>query len=185
MLLKDFYNNVILNEELAAAYLQERQLLDAAEDAEPCHRCGSEMQQKRRRDRNGEYRPIFRCPRKGCQTSHSVRKGNQFFHYTDVNNRLHCNLIPTNSTVTLTGKSSATVTDWFNMCREVCGSIIRTRRRMTGDDDNPIQIDEARFAGRRKYNRGRMLAGDGAPVSEDSDVEIQNNRNHGRRIDGP
>ncbi|KAK5645168.1 hypothetical protein RI129_006468 [Pyrocoelia pectoralis] len=92
--------------------------------------------------------------------------------------------IPMHSTVTLTGKSFNTITDWFNMCREVCGSIIQARGQMTGDDDNPIQIDEARFAGRRKYNRGRMLIGDERPLSEDSDAEVANNRNHGRRIDG-
>ncbi|KAK5648125.1 hypothetical protein RI129_003017 [Pyrocoelia pectoralis] len=158
------------------------------------------MQNKRRRDRNGEYRPILRCPRRGCQTSRSVRQGNVFFQYTDINQKIHSNLtlceilelvfffvmeIPMHSTVTLTGKSFNTITDWFNMCREVCGSIIQARGQMTGDDDNPIQIDEARFAGRRKYNRGRMLIGDERPLSEDSDAEVANNRNHGRRIDGP
>jgi hypothetical protein len=58
---------------------------------------------------------------------------------------------------------------------------------MVGTDVNPIQIDEARFAGRRKYNRGGMLNGDNPPPprSEDSDADLQNNRNHGRRIDGP
>jgi hypothetical protein len=55
---------------------------------------------------------------------------------------------------------------------------------MVGTDVNPIQIDEARFAGRRKYNRGRMLSGDNPPLSEDSDADVKNNRNHGRRIDG-
>ncbi|MPC31198.1 hypothetical protein E2C01_024481 [Portunus trituberculatus] len=56
---------------------------------------------------------------------------------------------------------------------------------MVGTTDNSIQIDEARFAGRQKYNRGRMLNGDNAPLSEDSDAEQENNRNHGCRIDGP
>ena len=87
----------------------------------------------------------------------------------------------------LTGKSRNTVTDWYNMCREVCGAIVshRRRRKMVGTNDNPIQIDEARFAGRRKYNRGRMLNGDNAPLSEESDAEQRNNRNHGRRTDVP
>ncbi|MPC32341.1 hypothetical protein E2C01_025651 [Portunus trituberculatus] len=51
---------------------------------------------------------------------------------------------------------------------------------MVGTTNNPIQIDEARFAGRRKYNRGRMLNGDNAPLSEDNDAEHENNRNHER-----
>jgi hypothetical protein len=43
---------------------------------------------------------------------------------------------------------------------------------------DPIQIDEARFAGKKKYNRGRLLAGDQPPSSEGNDVEVQNGRNH-------
>ena len=42
-----------------------------------------------------------------------------------------------------------------------------------------------RSAGKRKYNRGRLLQGNRAPQSEDSDAPLKNNRNHGRRIDGP
>jgi len=44
---------------------------------------------------------------------------------------------------------------------------------MLGTVINPIQIDEARFAGKRKYNRGRLLNGDQPASSEDSDVEIE------------
>jgi len=55
---------------------------------------------------------------------------------------------------------------------------------MVGTTKNPIQIDEARFAGRRKYKRGRMPNGDNALLSEDSDAEQESNGNHGRRIDG-
>jgi hypothetical protein len=50
---------------------------------------------------------------------------------------------------------------------------------------DPIQIDEARFAGKRKYNRDRLLNVDQPPSSEDSDIEVQNGRNHGQRVDGP
>lgn len=56
---------------------------------------------------------------------------------------------------------------------------------MVDTDGNPNQTDEARFAGRRKYNRGRMLNGNNAPLCEDSDADIKNNRNHGRKIDRP
>lgn len=83
-----------------------------------------------------------------------------------------------------TGKPYNTVTDWYNICREVCGAIVshRVRGKMVGTEDNPIQIDEARFARRRKYKRGRMLNGDQALLSEDSDAVVQNNvRNHGAR----
>ncbi|MPC84371.1 hypothetical protein E2C01_079109 [Portunus trituberculatus] len=56
---------------------------------------------------------------------------------------------------------------------------------MVKTSDNTIQTDEARFAGRRNYNRGRMLNGDSTPLSEDNDAEKENNRNHGRRNDEP
>jgi len=198
MLLKEFYRRVILTEEAAVAFLREHNL----QEADPCYKCGSIMQEKRKRNRGGEFKPVLRCPRKGCQTTRSVRTGNRFFYYTDMNNKMHCNLslceileliflfvldIPMSTVTALTGKSANTVTDWFNMCREVCAAIVSHQRRgkMVGTMDNPIQIDEARFAGRRKYNRGRMLNGDNAPLSEDSDAEQENNRNHGRRIDGP
>ena len=49
----------------------------------------------------------------------------------------------------------------------------------------PIQIDEACFAGKRKYNRGRLLRRNRVPQLEDSDAPLENNRNHGSRIDGP
>ena len=55
---------------------------------------------------------------------------------------------------------------------------------MVGTNDNPIQTDEARFAGRRTYDRGRKLNGPNASLSEDSDADARNNRNYGRRIDG-
>lgn len=56
---------------------------------------------------------------------------------------------------------------------------------MLGTDDNPIQIDESRFAGRRKYNRGRLLQGDAPANSVDEDVVVQNKQNHGACVDGP
>ena len=95
--------------------------------------------------------------------------------------------IPMDTTVKVTGKSSSTVTDWFNMCREVCSIIVSCsfRGQMKGTHEMPVQIDEARFAGRRKYNRGRLLAGDHGPLSEDSEAEVDKKKNHGARIDGP
>lgn len=203
MLLKDFYRKVILTEDTAVSFLREHNLLDAPQEAAPCQRCGSVMQEKRRRDRGGDFRSVLRCPRKGCQTSRSVRKGNTFFHFTDINSKLNCKLslceilelvlffileIPTDTAVTLTGKSYNTVADWYNMCREVCGIVVshRTRGKMVGTEDNPIQIDKLRFAGRRNCNRGRMLNStpkSKAPLSEDSDAVVQNNKNHGATID--
>lgn len=64
-------------------------------------------------------------------------------------------------------------------------AVLAERGKMIGTDAQPIQIDEARFAGRCKYNRGRLLAGNAPATSEDGDAVVRNNRNHGTRIDGP
>ena len=56
MLLKEFYRRVIFTEEAALAFLRAQNLLDAVQEADPCHKCGSIIQQKRKRDRGGECR---------------------------------------------------------------------------------------------------------------------------------
>ena len=91
MLLKEFYRRVILTEEAALAFLREHNLLDTGQEADPCHKCGSVMQEKRKRNRGGDFKPVLRCYRKWCRTTRSVCTGNQIFHYTDINNKLHCN----------------------------------------------------------------------------------------------
>ena len=87
----------------------------------------------------------------------------RLFVYRDINNRLNSDLIlceiielaylfvidiPLKQAVTLTGRSSTTVTDWYNMCREVCFNVIAKKPPLAGTFENPIQIDEASFAGR-------------------------------------
>jgi hypothetical protein len=76
MLLKDFYIRVASSEQTCTTFLLEHQLLKDVNNINPCHKCGTEMCEKRRKNRNGEFVPIFRCPKKGCQTSRSVRQGN-------------------------------------------------------------------------------------------------------------
>ena len=73
------------------------------------------------------------------------------------------------------------------MCREVCTEIVSVRRRgqIVGTPQDPIQIDESKFGGKRKYNRGRLLLGDRPPRHIDDAVNVDNNRNHGNRVDGP
>ena len=60
------------------------------------------------------------------------------------------------------------------MCREVCSSIVPVNRRcqIVETAVNPVERDEARFAGRRKYsyNRGRFLNRDERAVSTDSEL---------------
>ena len=59
------------------------------------------------------------------------------------------------------------------MCREVCTKVIEKKSQMLGTAEEPIQIDEAWFAGKRKYNRGRLLQGNRVPESEDRDALLE------------
>ena len=88
---KELYTKVIWNEQAATEFLRRYQLLDEPVEIAPCNKCGGDMAEKRRKIK-GEIRPVFRCSRKGCQTFKSVRHGNIFFSYTDLNNKIHCYL---------------------------------------------------------------------------------------------
>jgi len=118
----------------------------------------------------------------------------------ELNNKMNCKLslcqifdvvyfflcgTPIKYAETITGRSHSTLVDWYNMCREVCTKVTERKSQMLGTAEEPIQIDEDRFAGKRKYNRGRLLRGNRVMQSEDSDALLENNRNHGSRIDGP
>lgn len=59
------------------------------------------------------------------------------------------------------------------------------RPQIHGSDDNPVQIDEARFAGHRKYNRGRILRDDRFATLEVNDAEVANNNNHDAKFGSP
>lgn len=58
----------------------------------------------------------------------------------------------------------------------------RFRPQMIGTNLETIQTDEAWFAGKQKYRRGRKQYGEDSPQSEDSDAEVENQKNHGHRV---
>ena len=204
--MKDFFRVVTVSDPNVVAWLRAQGVLPEAEDAAPCHKCNGEMCTYIVK-KNGNRRVVLRCKQRGCQTTRSVREGNRFFHYIDRNGRVNSNLSISaileiiyvfvqrtclQTAVYWTNRSKSTLVDWYNMCREVCTEIIRPqahgrpiRPKMVGTADNPIQIDESRFAGKRKYNRGRLLEGNLPAVERDDEVEFENLRNHGDRVDGP
>jgi len=53
MQLKEFYSTVACSEENTTAFLRKHGLLDTANKTLPCHKCGSEMVNSRKRDRGG------------------------------------------------------------------------------------------------------------------------------------
>ena len=60
----------------------------------------------------------------------------------------------------LTGKSNHAVIDRYRLCRQVCAAVVEAQPKLLGTPEWLIQIDESYFAGRRKYNRGRLERGD-------------------------
>ena len=146
--------------------------------------------------------PYLKCPATGCRKTRSVRATNSFFFYKKQDGTPACSLslcdileLVYNFTSCMnqsidnisarTGMARSTIIYWQTYLRRVCSEIIQRKPKMRGSREHPIEIDESRFAGRRKYNRGRMLDGDHRAESEDGEVVLQNQRNHGRRIDGP
>jgi hypothetical protein len=83
--LKDFYLTVAKSEENATAFLREHSLLsllDTVEETLPCHKCGSEMVNARKRDRGGDFRPVFRCKKKKDVRPRVVYDGRTNFFIT-------------------------------------------------------------------------------------------------------
>ncbi|KAF4527821.1 hypothetical protein B566_EDAN016305 [Ephemera danica] len=92
-----------------------------------------------------------------------------------------------------TGHCEQTISDWYNLCRDVPRRKWEVRAKLGNDE--LVQIDETLLRGKRKYNRGRLLSGDQQDrEGEDSDlesdetdslIEILGRRNFGRQIAGP
>lgn len=83
-----------------------------------------------------------------------------------------------------TGKSNEHVINWFNFCRE-CAQLFWKLEKKRQNSQNPFQIDEVHFTDWMKYNRSRLLTGNVPPSLDNLEAVVTNNRNHGKRVDGP
>lgn len=161
--------------------------------------------------------PTLRC--RSCKTYLSPRT-NGFLSYFDRMGRANSKLSPEKivqiifhwasfreiaHSINLLDVSEPILIDWHNHCRHVCmqSNIRHFNNRKIGGGPNTffvdgkptivVQIDETLLRGKRKYNRGRMLAGDENILQEDRETfrelyegeNINENRNHGMRIEGP
>lgn len=195
MLLREFYCQVLQNEETTSKYLIARSVIP---NLEGCDKCGSDVLLTTRKQR-GCVSTVWRCKSRGCQARFSVKNGCKLFSKTKLSfkNKTNMSLLQITETMYLwsiemsvsdvvkyTTITSPTAISWFRCFRSICSSALEDKGQMIGTENEPIQIDESRFAGRRKYNKGRLLAGDSSP-EELSPENVRNNRNFGRRIDGP
>ncbi len=154
---------------------------------------------RKRKTCAGEWVPMLRCLKKGCQTTCTLQEG-FVFQFTDLKGRVNSKLtlyqitellfmfvieMPVGKTAKLTRRAKMTVAVWFEMCHTVCTSVLVERGKMVSTGKKPIQIDEARFAGWQKYNWGRVLGGDAPTMSNDEEADVRNMWNHSVRVDGP
>lgn len=145
------------------AFLREHNLLD--ESTSPCHRCGSPMNNVQRRNRRGEFYTAFRCTNRLCQTYRSARTNSPFFSYSDVNDRLKCNLklhhivkliylwsngVSINAMAKATGHDASTVIGWARYLRGVCGEALRSKGMLSGTPQRPVLIDTPVYIGNAK-----------------------------------
>lgn len=142
VLSKCYYKNFILQcsaqKQCALTFYKNIYFLETHGDVDShdlCETCGSEMAEKRRKNRNYVWCPVLRYTK--YRTLRSLKIGNRFFQYTDLNGRMNNNLIlcqimelvclfimdmPARLANNLTGRSTATVIDWYSMCREICSA---------------------------------------------------------------
>ena len=64
-------------------------------------------------------------------------------HLTEIIELVYLFVIdePVDKVVKMTERSKQTVVDWFDMCWEVCSSIVRSHPLMIGTHIEPIQIE--------------------------------------------
>jgi len=198
------------SEDKCYEYLQSFGLFSAASVRCPGENgqvCGAEM---KRVIRNDKKLVSWRCRRNICRTRRSFRATNRFFTNVDKNNHSNCKLsiktiilfvyfwIECRSTISqmqrITGLSRQSIVVWSKKCRKLCPMVLYTAPKFTGTEEEPIQVDESYFRGRRKYNRGRYGPYDkrnpGEKKAQKEEEElvadvIESKRNHGNRILGP
>lgn len=107
----------------------------------------------------------WRCGKRSCRKKISLTKGS-FFEGSKLDIKTILLLIyyflykaPYELVANeLKIKSSHTIVDWFNFCREVCITILTQDNTKIGGQGHVVEIDESKF-GKRKYNRGRRVDG--------------------------
>ncbi len=162
-------------------------------------KCCSSMIFRERRRRNRIF-VVWRCTSRKCTTEHSVRHESHFLLYKRIDGKLRSSLslskileivylfLNTNSTMKqlqeTTSCSSATIVDWCSISRRVCTHVIESAPKFVGTCNNPIQIDESIFWGRRKHNRGRYLYDDRCWRGKNH-IQCSRKNNYGDRVQGP
>lgn len=177
MLTHVFYGKVY-DEESALNFLRSHGIFD--EETMPCpgvrgRVCEGFMKRKFIVTKGNTKTPVWKCGKKNCRTTRSIRSTNAFFTYRTGMGNATCNLQLKSILILLyewlysthtidvlqvrTGICRGSIVDWLNLFREVCTSFLKDEPLYAGVADDPIQIDESYFSGRRKNNVGRLQVG--------------------------
>lgn len=183
-----------------------------------CDFCGTKMREWNRVRKGNRKLPYLRCPKGSCRKSIPLRSLSPFFGPLGCRLRLHevFELVylflyvdmPLSKVNLMTKRGKSTIHTWWKKCRDVCRKVIALEPKLRGTFTAPVQVDESYFAGRRKYNRGRLLARDKRNPAEEAarlemdmsdilgwgkdrvpiqkeEANLRSGRNYGRRIVGP
>ena len=135
---------IFIDEEACIEFLREHRVLARREE---CTRCGAEMHlEDRARLIDGQ---VWRCPKRQCRTTVSMRK-NSFFEQSRV--RLHrlvllifhwCLDMKQKDLARISNISTQMVSRWVTLLRDLCSAeILRYEKRLGISEDCCIQIDE-------------------------------------------
>lgn len=206
----ELFGSILSSEDDAIAFLKTFGLYTAT--SIPCKGkkgvyCDGTMYIGPRKIAKGRSAKYYICARKKCHTSITIRKTNNFFCQFDKNGKASNKMaivqiihfvyrwIHDGSTVKnmmiKTSLQKNTILKWSSRCRAVCSKALSRRPMYEGSPNAPVQIDEAYFSGRRKYNRGRLRKGDIKPKgekeaqAEEDCARVTSKRNYGNRVIGP
>ena len=110
----------------------------------------------------------FRCNHANCRKECSVTASCSFFlrahmPISKVMEIIHLWLYgryTVRDAAEVCGTTQNSIVRWWSMCRNVCTLVLDNEEKYVGTADQPVQVDESFFSGRRKYGRGRLQSGD-------------------------
>ena len=141
--------------------------------------CGGVMRVHVRRKGKRRVRQ-FRCGHAKCRKEYSILSTSSFFSGAclSLSNILEIVHMWTYGRYTIreaalvSNHSQTSIVKYWVICRKVCTLIMDAQPKYVGTAEQPVQVDESFFHGRRKYGRGRLQSGD-RKKNESDDFEFE------------
>jgi len=127
-----------------------------------CQRCGVGVLYMRS-DKSLCDGKNWRCSNKKCTLKYSIRR-DSFFEGSKLSIITILKIVyfwshgyPLEIVVHESGISAKTIVDFYNLCREVCGVVLKERSQKIGGPGKTVEIDESKFG--KRYNKGKRIEG--------------------------